>query len=361
MPPSKSLPSLRRLIVPGIFVGALFAVVVLRQPPTAGRADEWVLNGTTMGTTYTVKVVAGRDDEAARTPLADAVQQVLDGVDFTMSTYKQDSEITRFNRSGTEDFEASDDMVKVVAEAQRVARLTRGAFDITVAPLVDVWGFGPAGATGAPDEQTLEELVALTGYEQLSVDVENRVLRKARSDCRIDLSAIAKGFAVDEVAALLEAEGLVDYMVEVGGEVRCHGRNGSGTEWRIGIERPDADGRAVQLAIPLANLALATSGDYRNFVIRNGRRISHTIDPRTGYPISHALASVSVIHASCMTADALATAFEVLGPEEGVALAERLEIPALFLLRTAEGGFEGRPTRVWTALVENTGGDSGVH
>jgi thiamine biosynthesis lipoprotein len=346
--------------VPGLFVAGLFAVVFFRQPPTAVEADVWVLDGTTMGTTYTVKVVPNGFDEVAKEQLGQRVQRVLDGVDFAMSTYKTDSEIQRFNRSGTEIFEASAELVEVVAEAQRVARLTRGAFDITVGPLVDIWGFGPSGAREAPDEQTLEELVVLTGYEQVSVDVEARVLRKARSDCRIDLSAIAKGFAVDEVAGLLEAEGIVDFMVEVGGEVRCRGRNGAGAVWKIGIERPDFRGRAVQLAIPLANLALATSGDYRNFVIRDGRRISHTIDPRTGYPIAHNLASVSVIHASCMTADALATALEVLGPEEGLELANRLQIPALFILRVEQDGFEEVQTDVWTALIENFSGADGV-
>jgi thiamine biosynthesis lipoprotein len=360
MPPSKTTPSLRRLIVPGLFVAGLFAVVFFRQPPTPVEADVWVLNGATMGTTYTVKVVPEGFDEAAKGPLGQQVQGVLDGVDFAMSTYKTDSEIERFNRSGTEAFEASADFVEVVAEAQRVARLTSGAFDITVGPLVDMWGFGPSGAQEVPDDQALEELVALTGYEQVSVDVEARVLRKARSDCRIDLSAIAKGFAVDEVVGLLEAEGFADFMVEVGGEVRCSGRNSAGEVWRIGIERPEVGGRTVQLAIPLANLALATSGDYRNFVIRDGRRISHTIDPRTGYPISHNLASVSVIHASCMTADALATALEVLGPEEGLELANRLHIPALFILRVEENGFEEVRTGVWVALIENSSGTNGV-
>jgi thiamine biosynthesis lipoprotein len=350
------LPPFRRLILPGLFVAGLFAVVIFRQPSPPESEDVWLLNGATMGTTYTVKVVAEGFDEAAKGPLGEQVQEVLDGVDFAMSTYKPDSEIEMFNRSGTEIFEASAEMVEVVAEAQRVARLTFGAFDITVGPLVDIWGFGPSGAREAPDEQTIEELVALTGYEQISVDVEARVLRKARSDCRIDLSAIAKGFAADEVAEFLEAEGFDHFMVEVGGEVRCRGRNGVGEVWRIGIERPDYRGRAVQLAIPLSNLALATSGDYRNFVIRDGRRFSHTIDPRTGYPIDHDLASVSVIHASCMTADALATALEVLGPEEGLELANRLQIPALFIVRVEENGFEDIQTGVWKALIENSSG-----
>ena len=259
-----------------------------------------------------------------------------------------------FNRLGTEPFVASPEMLEIVAEAQRVARLSDGAFDITVGPLVDLWGFGPSGVTEAPSEERLAELVAIIGYEQIAVDPVNGTLRKAIPECRIDLSAIAKGFAVDEVAAALEGEGFSTYMVEIGGEVRTRGRKASGDEWRIGIERPDAGGRAIHTAIALTDLALATSGDYRNFIVRDGVRISHTIDPRTGRPIAHDLASVSVIHSSCMTADALATALEVLGPEEGFALAQRQQIPALFLIRKREMVFEERPTDVWAALVENS-------
>lgn len=354
MSPASGLPPLRRLVLPGLFVAALFAVFFFRQPGRPTGGDEWVFSGQTMGTTYTVKVVPGDHDESEREHLAATIQRVVDGVDQTMSTYISDSEVRNFNRHGTDPCEASQDMVAVVEEAQRVARLTRGAFDITVGPLVDLWGFGPSGSTPPPDAEALRALVAVTGFEQIEVNPETRVLRKARSDCRIDLSAIAKGFAVDRVAESLDERGYKRYMVEVGGEVRAHGRKANGEVWRIGIERPDSTGRSLHLALPLADLSLATSGDYRNFVIRDGVRVSHTIDPRTGYPISHNLASVSVIHASCMTADALATALEVLGPEEGVALAERHDIPALFLIREDEETYREVRTRVWTALTENT-------
>jgi thiamine biosynthesis lipoprotein len=307
-----------------------------------------------MGTTFNVKVVTDDLSEAHRELLTLRVHEVVDGVDEHMSTYRPESEIEEFNRGGTGVFAASSELLEVVAEAQRVARLTGGAFDITVGPLVDVWGFGPSGTTETPDEKTLRELVAVTGYEQLEVDVEGGTLRKAREDCRIDLSAIAKGFAADRVSEMLARQGLPDHMVEVGGEVRARGSNGSGHAWRIGIERPSAQGRLVHLVVPLADMSLATSGDYRNFFERDGVRISHTIDPRNGRPISHNLASVSVIHASCMTADGLATALGVLGPVEGFELAERLDIPAFFLIRVADGVFEEMQTSVWTALIENS-------
>jgi thiamine biosynthesis lipoprotein len=354
MAQTNGLPPVRRLIVPGLFVAALFAVWFFRQPPDAADTREQVVTGPTMGTIFTVKVVTTHDDEATRHRVAELVREVVDTVEAAMSTYRPDSEIEIFNHHGTESFRASPEMLEVVAEAQRVARLSSGAFDITVGPLVDLWGFGPSGLTEAPSEEKLAELVGIMGYEQIEVDPVNGTLRKAIPECRIDLSAIAKGFAVDKVAAALDGEGFSAYMVEIGGEVRTRGRKASGDDWRIGIERPDSAGRAIHTAISLTDLALATSGDYRNFVVRDGVRISHTIDPRNGRPIAHDLASVSVLHSSCMTADALATALEVLGPEEGFDLAQRQQIPALFLIRTGEMVFEERSTDIWAALVENS-------
>jgi thiamine biosynthesis lipoprotein len=354
MSPSGGPPPLRRLVIPGLFVAGLFAISFFRQGPQTAVSSELAITGPTMGTTFNVKVVTDDLTKANRERLTSLVREALDSVDEHMSTYRPESEIEQFNRGGTEPFAASQDLLEVVAEAERVARLTGGAFDITVGPLVDIWGFGPPGATEAPEEERLQELVAVTGFEQLEVDVEGGTLRKARADSRIDLSAIAKGFGADQVSAELTRQGLPHHMVEVGGEVRARGFNGSEQVWRIGIERPTSAGRSVQIVVPLADRSLATSGDYRNFVERDGVRISHTIDPRTGRPISHNLASVSVIHTSCMTADGLATALSVLGPDEGYELAEQQEIPAYFLVRVAENEFEQRQTSVWTSLIENS-------
>lgn len=354
MPPSGGPPPLRRLVIPGLFVAGLFAVFFFRQGPPAAVSSELAITGPTMGTTFNVKVVTDDLTGANRERVTLLVREALDGVDEHMSTYRSESEIEQFNRGGTEPFAASQDLLEVVGEAQRIALLTEGAFDITVGPLVDVWGFGPPGATEAPDEETVQKLVAVTGFEQIEVDVEAGTLRKALADCRIDLSAIAKGFGADQVSAALTRQGMPYHMVEVGGEVRARGFNGSGQVWRIGIERPTSAGRSVQVVVPLADLSLATSGDYRNFVERDGVRISHTVDPRTGRPISHNLASVSVIHASCMTADGLATAFSVLGPDEGFELAEQQGIPAYFLVRVAKDEFEERQSGVWKSLIENS-------
>ncbi len=360
MPPTSGPPRLRRLLLPGLFVAALFAVFFFRQQDRAAPR-QWLMNGATMGTTYTVKVVVNDDEDAAHTRLAVKVDNVLSSVDNALSTYIEGSEVTIFNQRGAGDFAVSDDLLEVAAEAQRISRLSGGAFDITVGPLVDAWGFGPQGATDVPSDQTIGQLLSVTGFEHLSVDRENGLLRKDAPAVRIDLSAIAKGFAVDRVAEALIGDGHTDFMVEVGGEVRASGRNVERRVWRIGIERPEDGGRAVHTAIPLPDLALATSGDYRNFVMRDGVRISHTIDPRIGRPIAHDLASVSVIHARCMTADALATALEVLGPVEGMATASSHAIPALFLVRMDDGSFEEHRSPMWSALVENAEGGSGVY
>lgn len=351
---SSGPPSLRRLVLPGLFVGGLFAIFFFRQGPETGASRELLISGPTMGTTFSVKVVTDDQTDAHRESLQKLVKEVVDGVDMRMSTYIPESEIEQFNRGGVEAFSISTDLLEVVAEAQRVARLTGGAFDITVGPLVEIWGFGSSGATETPDEETLRNLVAVTGFEQLEIDGDRATLRKAREDCRIDLSAIAKGYAADRVSDALARRQLPNHMVEVGGEVRARGTNGSGQVWKIGIERPIVDGRSVHLVVPLKDLSLATSGDYRNFYERDGVRISHTIDPRTGRPITHNLASVSVIHSSCMTADGLATALGVLGPNEGFDLAERLDIPAYFLVRVDEDVYEERQTSVWSLLFENS-------
>lgn len=333
-------------------MAALFAVVLWRQPGPPAELIEWQLSGPTMGTVYTIKGVAAADELAPPEGLDGRVQAVLDEINRSMSTYLEDSEISAFNRHELGPFPASPALLEVVAEAQRVAELSGGAFDVTVGPLVDVWGFGPAGAGEVPDDALVERLLEAVGYARLGVDRERGALVKERPQLRIDLSAIAKGFAVDRVAETLRSEGVTDFMVEIGGEVSAGGRNGRGQVWRIGIERPEDEGRAVHTVVALADTALATSGDYRNFRLHDGVRLSHTIDPRVGRPIAHDLASVSVVHPSCMTADALATAFEVLGPGPGIELADRLDVAALFLVREEGERFREVRSRAWSARVE---------
>ena len=308
-----------------------------------------------MGTTYTVKVVTEGPLGASSSPKQEQVQQVIEGrlaeVNDKMSTYQPSSELSQFNSSRTTvPFPVSAETLQVFAEAQRISAATAGAFDITVGPLVNLWGFGPdAKPLAVPADEEVERLRPRIGWSRIEVDTARSTIRKSEPEMYCDLSAIAKGYAVDRVAEGLAALDLADYMVEVGGEVRTRGRNAAGEPWRIAIERPDTAQRAFQEVVPLSDLAMATSGDYRNFFEQDGVRFSHTIDPRTGRPIQHRLASVSVIDPVCMRADGYATALMVLGEEEGFRLAEEQGLAALFLVRKGDG-FEERATAAFKTL-----------
>lgn len=320
-------------------------LVVLLLGACGQRAQpEFVLRGPTMGTTFTVKIAdmpVGVDEEA----IESAVDSALATVDAQMSTYRQDTEISRFNRSrDTEWFPVSVEFSRVVAEAQRISELSRGAFDVTVAPLVDAWGFGPAGDRNeVPPPAAIERVRDRVGYRKLEVRSAPPALRKLRPDLELDLNAIAQGFAVDLLAEKLEALAVKNYMVEIGGEVRARGRNGRGSIWRIAIERPLEGERSVQAIIEIDGLAVATSGDYRHYFERDGRRYSHTIDPMTARPVGERLASVTVVTESAMESDALATAFTVMGADAGYDLALERGLAALFITRR-DGRFAERAT-----------------
>lgn len=294
-----------------------------------------------MGTLYQVKVARGELSGERRRELDEAIRAELDAVDAAMSTYREDSELSRFNRyAGPAPFELSDATWEVLQAALEVSRHSEGALDPTVGPLVDAWGFGPGGAP--PDDSPIPEgelavLLERIGYRKLELLEEPRAVRKARADLHCDLSAVAKGYAVDRVAEALERLGEEDFMAEVGGEVRALGTNERGEPWRIGIERPQPGRGAVQRIVPLDAMSLATSGDYRNYREVGGERVSHILDPRTGRPIRHLLVSVSVAHPSCTMADAWATALMVLGEREGPETAERLDLAAFFLVRDGDG------------------------
>lgn len=319
--------------------------------------DTLILAGTTMGTKWNAAVV---DPPAAGKDLQREIQEVLSRVDGLMSTYKTDSELSVFNRCGSvEPQPLSAETVEVVAEALRVAHLSDGAFDPTVLPLVDAWGFGPAGRrAGVPGDQEIERALSQVGWGRLALDRAALTLAKSDPAIQLDLSAVAKGYAVDAAAERLLALGCQDFMVEVGGEVRTAGANARGTPWRIGIEKPElaaaGAGRRAGQVVELSALSLATSGDYRNWREFDGKRYSHTIDPRSGRPVEHALASVSVIAASCMTADALATAIEVLGPEAGWDFVQgQTGVEALLIVRLPDGSFAERFTPGFARLLSD--------
>lgn len=275
-----------------------------------------------MGTTYRVTLLGtdqpelGFNDQAT---VGTRISEALESVNAAMSTYRDDSEVTLFNRSDSTDwFPVSQATATVVKRAQEVSAATAGAFDITVGPLVNRWSFGPdRDITTAPTAEEISDLLERVGYENLEVQLDPPALKKSIPNLYIDLSAIAKGYGVDQVALKLEELGFVSYLVEVGGEVRCRGMRGDGTRWRTGIRRPTQGPMEAAGVIELGSRSIATSGDYENFVMIDGQRFSHTIDPTTGSPVTHSLASVSVVADDCMTADALATAVSVLGYDRG--------------------------------------------
>ncbi|MBY5990605.1 FAD:protein FMN transferase [Ferrimonas balearica] len=294
------------------------------------------IQGRTMGTTYHISWVQPAKPVEKLT-LQAAIDTRLEQVNDSMSTWRPDSLISQFNRHQfTTPMRVDSDFVRVVREGVRLAELTDGALDVTVGPLVNLWGFGPDGRIeSAPSAEAIREAQARVGVSHLVLD--GHFLRKDRPDIYLDLSAIAKGYGVDVVAQVLEDRGIHDYLVEVGGELRLKGVKPDGQRWRIAVEQPDESGREVFKVIEPGEMAVATSGDYRNFFEEDGRRFSHLIDPRTGEPVNTRLASATVLAPSSMTADGLATAFIVMGTEASLALAERQNLPVMLIEKSEQG------------------------
>lgn len=290
------------------------------------------LTGSTMGTSYTVKY-RHTPDVPPVTVIQAEIEQQLAEINQSMSTYDANSELSRFNRSASTGWiPVSDPLFTVLAAALEVGEQSGDAFDITIGPLVNLWGFGPEiQELGIPDTDEINEALERTGHDKLMLDETAQAVRKTRADVTVDLSAIAKGYAVDQIATILERHGIDHYMVEIGGEIRARGTNAQQISWRIGIDKPQAYGRAVQRVILLDNAALATSGNYRNYFMIGDRRYIHVIDPTTGWPAESHLASVTVLAETCMLADAWATALLVLGLERGLEMAEQLGLRALFI------------------------------
>ena len=306
-----------------------------------------------MGTTYTVNVV-DPPEELTADAVRVLVEAELQAVDEGMSGYREDSDVSRFNATGsTEWVDAPPALVHVVNAALHVCERSNGAFDITVAPLVQAWGFGPqeSVSAGLPSEAQIALLRGAVSSERLQTRMDLPALRKLDSTIRIDLNGIAPGYAVDSIASRLDALAVSNYMVDVGGEIRVRGRNREGAPWRIAVEQPEAN-RQPFTVLRLTDTAIATSGEYRHFRIMNGRRYSHTIDPRTGAPIARTSGSVVVVHEEAMYADAWATAFNVLGPVEGYELAVRLAMPVMFVMERKNGGFEAKMTPAFERLLE---------
>lgn len=334
----KPLYSTRKLLLPALFVMALFWVTWNRRPTTTAYY------GQAMGTTWSVQV--------ADPPTGDIqaeIEKQLNIVNALMSTYQPDSEISRFNRTDTQPFNISKHTQKVLATAMTLYKDSNGAFDITIGPVVNAWGFGFPPSLTKPIESDLEEMKGYVGSNHLILNGD--VLIKDNPNTKIDLSAIAKGYAVDLVSNRLLELNHTNFLIEVGGEIYAHGTKDN-SSWMVGIEQPQQQQGSVQMILPLENLALATSGDYRNYKERNGIRYSHTIDPRTLNPIAHNVASISVIANSVMEADAWATALNVLGEEEAFRLAEEHNLAIYMLLREEDGQFRPRTNAAFGELLQ---------
>ncbi len=296
------------------------------------------LSGNTMGTTFNVTLVAPPADidlDLLQTNIHDR----LEHVENIASTYRGNSELSRFNADpSTAWIPVTPEFCHMIAAANDISFMTQGAFDITVGPLVNLWGFGPEDQDAElPTDEEISAAQASVGYEMVETDCDDSAMRKASAAIYVDLSGWAKGYAVDQIADLLDERQLTNYLVEIGGELRVRGHNAEQKKFSVAIEKPLQNNEMNYTLIRLSNVSVATSGDYRNFFEHDGRRYSHSIDPRTGRPVSDELAGVTVISTSTAYADAVATAFLVLGPEEGHALAEKLRIAAYFLIRTENG------------------------
>jgi thiamine biosynthesis lipoprotein len=291
-----------------------------------------VLNGLTMGTTYSVKINA---DNAfvEKNKISDGIDEILSEINQSMSTYIKESELSNINFSTISGWQSiSDDLFEVIDHAINVSLKTNGAFDITIAPLVNLWGFGPDKLQNKiPTDEIIELTKKNTGYKKISIDKSLKKISKLDANLHIDLSGIAKGFAVDKIARYLDKRGFKNYLVEIGGELIGKGLNKDNEIWQIGIENPDNNSDTIKRIVRLKDMAMATSGNYMNYFEKDGVRYSHTINPVTGKPIKHKLASVTVLDNSAMNADALATAFMVLGSEKALSLADNLEI-AIYLI-----------------------------
>lgn len=307
------------------------------------------LHGNTMGTTYNVKYVV--DERGQIDGLQEAIDERLVEINKLMSTYDPTSELSRFNQNRyTTPVALSAETTKVVKEALRLGELSDGVLNVTVGPLVNLWGFGPnKRPEKVPTEAQIAEVREYVGLDK--VELTSQGLRKLHPMVYVDLSTIAKGYGVDQVAEIMEKNNLHDYLVEIGGEMRVKGERGNGEEWLIAIEKPVSTERSVQKIVSVGTNAIATSGDYRNYYEMDGKRYSHLIDPRTGSPITHNLVSVTVVHPSSMTADGLATAFNVMGWDEAKALAEKEDL-AVFLIKRTADGFEEYASPQFDEIVE---------
>jgi len=337
---------------------ALVLVVLLWALVGCGPAEKSVrLEGSIFGTSWSL-VYVPEEISPESSVIEASVLEAFEVVDFEMNTYVPDTALSRFNQMPVgEVIEMGWDFAYLLSEAQRITRLSDGAYDVTVGPLLDLWGFGPQGPKAYPSEQEIEEAKAVTGWSFIDWNPTNRQLSKRKSGVEIELSSIAKGYAVDLGADALDELGIQNFLLEVGGEMQARGVSPRGDLWRVAIERPEMARSGVQAALSITDVGIATSGDYRNYFEVDGIRYSHLIDPRTGYPIRHDLVSVTVIHPSTAIADAWATAMAVMGSEASLALAEARQM-AVYVIRRSGDTLSSQWSSKFEQYLESPDGSS---
>ncbi|WP_317928724.1 FAD:protein FMN transferase [Halioxenophilus sp. WMMB6] len=317
--------------------GALFCFLVLLLT-ACSKTELFHISGPTMGTRFNITIVGV---SPSRKPEIEAVvTDILAEANNIASTYIPDSELMRLNRAELNTpIEVSDKLFDMLVISGEVYELTNGVYDVTVGPLVNLWGFGSEALNGVPSDEKITETLALVGFNKLHMDAETKSVTRSVAS-QIDLSSVAKGYAVDWVAEYLESLGIINYLVEIGGELRVKGHNGEGERWRIGIESPSLAHTGAVQSVSIADVAVATSGDYRNFFDADGIRYSHTIDPSTGRPIAPDLASITILDKSTARADALATGLNAMGYERAQKVCEEQQLACFFIQHDGSGFIE---------------------
>ncbi len=290
------------------------------------------LHGATMGSTWSLQI-ADPLSEASAQEIASLIRQDLQGLENELSHWQPDSDLSRWNQNpGTAWQAVPASLAETVALARRISQETDGALDVTVAPLVALWGFTRhTPLAELPTEAEIREALSHVGWDKLEVQTQPPQLKKHQPQVQVNVAAVAEGYAMDRLRTLLQGRGLKNFLLEVGGEVLAQGHSPDGQPWRVGVQAPDGERGESLETLPLTDTCIATSGSYRHRFEKEGRSYSHLLDPRTGRPIVHRLVSVSVIHPSCSLADGYATALMVLGPERGRAVAQRLGLRVIWL------------------------------
>jgi thiamine biosynthesis lipoprotein len=334
-----------------------FLILLVANACERERSQGERIEGEVAGTRFVVQL-AERLPPSERAQVEKIVKDALNGVNSKTSTALPDSELSKLNgvEAGVE-LPVSVDAFEIVREAVRVSALTGGAFDVTVAPLARLWGFGPGASVGSapPTEEEIERERARVGFTNLVLDDDSITITKRIESLELDLSGIATAYALDLAAAALEERGYKNYLIEAGALVRTHGKDATGAPWLVPIVKPGPGQGEIQRNVPLSGFSMATSGDYRGADDAEGlagKLHAHLVDPRTGRPLDHGLLSVTVLGETCMTVDALSIGLLVLGPEEGFRLAANQELPALFLVRSESGALEERKTPAFAELFD---------